>query len=180
MKVYPREEATLSMCIGCRHLDWQVSSTAQIFDALSPVISAVEHLTLKHERYAIPSAWRNEADRTQWRKLLGSFGNVKTLRAPNGLVRELSRSLRSDNGEHPLGLVPDVEGARIFRGGQFRRRCIHPIHQRTPDRRSSRNPCRSLSMAISVTVMTCSEQQLRYGIFAILELRTMIGFFLSL
>ena len=35
--------------VDCWHLDWQVSSVAQISNALSQVFSAVEHLTLKHE-----------------------------------------------------------------------------------------------------------------------------------
>ena len=35
--------------VDCWHLDWQVSSLAQISNALSQVFSAVEHLTLEHE-----------------------------------------------------------------------------------------------------------------------------------
>jgi hypothetical protein len=42
----------------------------------------------------------------QWRKLLRSFSNVKILRIDRRLVGELSRSLRPDDGELPLELLP--------------------------------------------------------------------------
>jgi hypothetical protein len=34
---------------------------------------------------------------------------VKTLRIDDGLVRELSRCLRLDDGEHPLELLPELQ-----------------------------------------------------------------------
>ena len=34
---------------------------------------------------------------------------MKTLRIDNGLVKELSRSLRPDDGEHPLELLPELQ-----------------------------------------------------------------------
>ena len=40
----------------------------------------------------------NEADRSKWRQLVGSFRNVKTLRIDEGLVEELSRCLELDDG----------------------------------------------------------------------------------
>jgi hypothetical protein len=51
----------------------------------------------------------NEVDRTEWRKLLRSFRNVKTLRIGNGLVEELSRCLRLEDGELPLGVLPELQ-----------------------------------------------------------------------
>ena len=110
--VYPREEVkmlTLYLEVGCRHLDWQVSSAAQIFTALSPVFSAVVDLTLDYREHSLSSEWHNEADHAQWREFLGSFDNVKTLRVHNGLVKELSCSLLPDDGEVPLGLLPELE-----------------------------------------------------------------------
>ena len=65
--------------VGCRPVDWQVASAAQIFNALAPVFSAVDLLSLEYERYFISSEWNHEADRGQWRELLRSFGNVKVL-----------------------------------------------------------------------------------------------------
>jgi hypothetical protein len=83
----------------CRHLDWQVSSAAQTFNALNPIFSAVEHLTLKHKVHSDSSEEHDGVDRTEWHKLLKSFRNVKTLRVDDGLVEELSRCLRMDDGE---------------------------------------------------------------------------------
>ncbi|KAI0270368.1 hypothetical protein BGY98DRAFT_238183 [Russula aff. rugulosa BPL654] len=92
---------------NCWHLDWQVSSVAQIFNALSQIFSAVEHLTLTHKDN--PSFEERDEDRTEWRKLLRSFSNVKTLCVRRGLVGALSRCLRLDDGEHPLELLPELQ-----------------------------------------------------------------------
>ena len=112
VKVYPREEAeirALQVNVRCLHLDWQVSSVAQIFNSLGQIFSTVEHLTFEHEVHSLSSEEHNEVDRTEWRKLLRSFSNVKTLRIDDGLVKELSRSLRLDDGELPLELLPELQ-----------------------------------------------------------------------
>jgi hypothetical protein len=109
---YPHEEAEihgLYITVYCWHLDWQVSSAAQIFNSLSPLFTAVEHLTLQHEVHSQSSEEHNEADRTEWRQLLGSFRNVKTLRIGEGLVEEMSRCLELDDGELPLELLPELQ-----------------------------------------------------------------------
>jgi len=95
--------------VDCWHLDWQVSSAGQISNALSQLFSAVEHLTLEHEVHSHSSEERNDVDRIEWRKLLGSFSNVKTLRVEDGLVEELSRCLRLEDGELPLELLPELQ-----------------------------------------------------------------------
>jgi hypothetical protein len=69
----------------------------------------VEHLTLVHKVHSQSSEEHNEVDRTEWRKLLGSFSNVKTLRIQDGLVGELSHCLRLEDGEHPLELLPELQ-----------------------------------------------------------------------
>jgi hypothetical protein len=97
-----------SIDVPCKHLDWQVSSMAQIFDVLGPLFSTVVDINLDYREHGSSPAWHNQADRTQWRQLLGSFNNVKTLCVHSGLVGELSRSLRSD-GEAPLELLPHLE-----------------------------------------------------------------------
>ena len=101
--------ATFSIIIDSSHLDWQVSSVAQIFNSLSQIFTAVEHLTLMHTTYSLSSEEHNEVDRSEWRKLLRSFGNVKTLHVDDGLVGELSRCLQLDDGELPLELLPDLQ-----------------------------------------------------------------------
>ena len=100
---------TFSMNVDCWHLDWQVSSVAQIFNALSQRFSAVEHLTLTHHIHSLSSEEHNEVERTEWRKLLRSFSNVKTLCVHRGFVGEISRCLLSENGEHPLELLPELQ-----------------------------------------------------------------------
>ena len=93
----------------CWRLDWQVSSVAQIANALSQVFSAVEHLTLEHEFHRQSSEEHNDVDRIQWRNLLRPFSNVRTLRVEYGLVNELSRFLRLEDGEHLLELLPKLQ-----------------------------------------------------------------------
>jgi hypothetical protein len=95
--------------IDCWHLDWQVSSVAQISSALSQVFSAVEHLTLKHEVHSQSSEEGDDVDRIEWRNLLRSFSNVKILRVEDGLVEELSHCLRLEDGEIPLELLPELQ-----------------------------------------------------------------------
>jgi hypothetical protein len=122
MEVYTHEEATgktyiLSIEADCYHLDRQVSSAAQIFNALSQKCSAVEHLTFEHSVHLLSSEEHNEVDRTEWRKLLGSFSNVKTLRIADGLVGEFSRCLRLDDGGFPLEFLPELEELTISGSG---------------------------------------------------------------
>jgi hypothetical protein len=113
VRVYPPEAnmplAAFSMKVACWHLDWQVSSVAQIFNALSEIFFAVEHLTLLYQVHSQSSEEHNEVDRTEWRKLFRSFSNVKTLRVYRGLVGELSRCLQLDNGEDPLEILPELQ-----------------------------------------------------------------------
>jgi len=96
------------MQVSCRHLDWQVSSIAQVFTVLSPLFSMVEELDLDYRTHTLSSKGHTQADHTLWRELLGSFGGVKTLRVHNGLVGELSRSLQLD-GAPPLDLLPELK-----------------------------------------------------------------------
>jgi hypothetical protein len=111
VSVYPHGEAetyALSIMVHCRHLDWQVSSAAQVFGLLGPMFSAVEHLTLEHRVYN-QSSEEHEADYTEWRKLLSSFRNAKTLHVAEGLVEELSRYLQPDDGEPSLETLPELQ-----------------------------------------------------------------------
>jgi hypothetical protein len=100
---------SFSIHVDCLHLDWQVSSMAQIFNAFSQIFSQVEHLTLEYKKHKRSSEEHNEVDRTEWRKLLRSFSNAKTLRIDGGLVREFSRCLLLEDGEHPLELLPELQ-----------------------------------------------------------------------
>ncbi|KAH9965076.1 hypothetical protein BJV74DRAFT_870126 [Russula compacta] len=123
----------LKMTVGCRHLDWQVASAAQIFNDLGTLLSAVERLTLVY----ISSEWNNRADRPQWRELLRPFGGMKELHVPNGLIGELSRSLLPENVEFPVELLPELRtlsySGASFAGDAFtafidaRQNAGHPV-----------------------------------------------------
>ncbi len=108
VRVYPCVSAMMcifSILVLCRVPDQQLSFVAQLFDVLSPVFSAVVDLAIN---LYLPSTQHDEANCTQWRKLLRSFRNVKTLRMPDVFNEDLFRSLRSD-GEPPLGLLPELK-----------------------------------------------------------------------
>jgi hypothetical protein len=117
--VYSPGDETKALIIGvpCWHLDWQISSVAQISNSLSHLLSAVEHLTLEHRIHSLTSEEHNKVDRTEWRKLLEPFGNAKTLLIGNGLVEQLSRCLELEDGELPLELLPELQELTYSRSG---------------------------------------------------------------
>jgi len=86
-----------------------VSSVAQIFNALGQRFSAVEYLILEHKEHSRSSKEHNDVDRAEWHKLLKPFSNVKTLCFDEGLVKELSRCLQSEDEEDPLELLPELQ-----------------------------------------------------------------------
>jgi len=98
----------ISIAVNCWHLDWQVSSVAQISNSLDQIFSAVERLVLRFSVHIKSSEEHNEVDRTEWRKLLSPFSNVKTLRIDSELVKDLSRFLELEDEEFPLGLLPEL------------------------------------------------------------------------
>ena len=119
LEVYPHLEAkthTLSISVDCWDLDWQVSSAAQISNMLSQKFSTIEHLTFRHEVHRRSSEEHNEVDRIEWRKLLGSFNNVKIIHIHNRLVWKFSRCLL-DDGELQRELLPELQEL-IFSGSR--------------------------------------------------------------
>ena len=109
--LYPRGEVNthaFSIKVDCRHLDWQVSSMAEISNSLSQVFSAVENLILTHEEHSQSSEEHNEVDRTEWRKLFRPFSNAKGLWVDDGLVGEVTRCLQSEDGELSLEALPEL------------------------------------------------------------------------
>jgi len=94
--------------VWCGHLDWQVSSMAQIFSVLGPLFSTVVKLTLDYTEHSLSSEWHNQANRTQWRELLGSFRNVETLCVHKDLFGEVSHTLQLD-GDPPLEILPELK-----------------------------------------------------------------------
>jgi hypothetical protein len=86
----------------------------------------VEALTLEYNRHFIPSEWNNEADRTYWRELLGSFNNVKTLIIDGNLVGQLSRALQPGEGESPTDMLPELQELRELRESDKPDELPHP------------------------------------------------------
>lgn len=113
VRLYPREGAALDASfirVGCgTHLEWQLTVAAQISDQLRAILSAVVNLTIKYEKDVLSPISDNDSDRTRWREILGSFSNVKTLRVPNALVKVLSHTLQSDEGESSEDLIPELK-----------------------------------------------------------------------
>ena len=115
--VYPHGKSEMyafTILILCYHLDWQVSSAAQISNSLDEIFSAVEHLNLAHSVHIRSSEEHNEVDRAEWRRLLRPFRNVKTLRIESGLVEDLFHSLQLEGGELPLELLPELQELSYF------------------------------------------------------------------
>jgi hypothetical protein len=95
----------LNIQIRCGHLNSQVASAAQILNALSPAFYIVEHLALYHKDFL----WSDRVEDIHWRELLKPFRNVEKLSVDGTLIGDLFRSLQSDCGEPPLGLLPELK-----------------------------------------------------------------------
>jgi len=107
----------LSLEVGCRHIDWQVSAAAQVFHALVAILSITEHLALGYDEHDRSSEHHNEINRMQWRNLLRQFNGVKALHIYENLISHLSRSLQLENGESPLELLPELLELVYYKGG---------------------------------------------------------------
>jgi hypothetical protein len=122
MATFPHEETDLSQSLHirvlCLHLDLQVSAMTQISNSLCRMFSAVEHLTLSYEFHTQSSMEHNEVDRTEWRRILKSFSNVKTLRVEDGLEEEIARCLRLDDEELPLDVLPELHDLTYSRNSE--------------------------------------------------------------
>ena len=94
--------------VGCRHVDWQVSAAAQILNTLVSVLSVVD-LTLEYEEHSLSSEQHNRINRTQWRNLLRPFNSVKALHIPDDLISHISHSLKLEDGESPMELLPELK-----------------------------------------------------------------------
>jgi hypothetical protein len=106
--------------VKCQPLGWQAACASQICHALGPLLAEVESLTLGfHMDSSVP--WQDEIDLEKWHGLLRTFAHVKSLRLSGGLVGDLFRSLQLNEGELPLGLLPDlrelVPGGREYTDG---------------------------------------------------------------
>jgi hypothetical protein len=102
------QKCSLHLQIICKHLDWQVASAVQIFESISPVFSGVEELMFFHVARNRSADPHDKVDRTQWRKLLRLFNNVKSFGVPETLSGRFSHSLCSADGEMSMELLPNL------------------------------------------------------------------------
>ena len=94
--------------VNCRPLNWQAACAAQICNTLAPLLASVGSLTLGfHKDGSVP--WKDEIDRAQWHGLLRTFAGVKSLQLTGGLAGDLFSSLRLDELELTLELLPGLE-----------------------------------------------------------------------
>jgi hypothetical protein len=110
--VYPHEDTTMynfNLEIPCRYLRRKLVSATQIFHALRPVISGVEHLTLDLESSCVERPKRRNGAYRQWREFLGLFGNVKTLRVDKDYLRQISGTLQMGGGGSHTVLLPELK-----------------------------------------------------------------------
>jgi hypothetical protein len=112
VEVYPyvgTSKYVLRLEIRCIHLNWQVASAVQLLSALRTLFSTVVHLFLVFRRNLRSTERNDEVDRRQWRELLMTFGNVKTLGVYDDFGGQIPRSLQVGNGEPPLELLPELQ-----------------------------------------------------------------------
>jgi hypothetical protein len=108
----PREGAimsALSVSVDCRAHHRRVFWAAQMCGVLGPVSSTVVDLALFHEESVFWIPLYNHASRIQWREVLKSFNNVKTLSLSKAFLWELSLSLQVYDGESPMEVLPELK-----------------------------------------------------------------------
>ena len=93
--------------VKCQRLDWQVTCAAQICHALEPLFAGVESLILGFYKDGSAS-WQDEIDHEEWHGLFRIFAGVKSLQLTGGLVGDLFRSLRLDEGKLRLELLSEL------------------------------------------------------------------------
>jgi hypothetical protein len=121
--VFPPSETTAFALYMQKHLYWQETSMAQIFNVLKLASEAVVDLALDYTEYSSMPEEHNQAGCKLWRNLRGPFRNLSTLRVHNDLIWEISNSLRSGE-EPPLEILPELK-ALYLREAMVTRRSPH-------------------------------------------------------
>ena len=99
----------ISIAVYSSPLDSQVYSVARIFDSIGQIFSTVEYLDLHYQEFY---EQQNVFERTEWRRLLRPFGNVRTLCIAEELVEGVAGCLWVEDGEDPLELLPELQELR--------------------------------------------------------------------
>ena len=94
----------IKLGISCGHIDWQLSSLAQIFNSSFPqaLLLAVESLVIRSNESQM--RWQDDIEGNQWLELLHSFTAVKNLYVPSKFMQGIALAAQEPVG----GSVPDV------------------------------------------------------------------------
>ncbi|KAI0263969.1 hypothetical protein BC834DRAFT_284129 [Gloeopeniophorella convolvens] len=106
------QDSYLELAVYCRRLDWQVAAAAQIFPALSPILSIANELDLGVDASGQWPREQDEVDQALWRQLLQIFTGVETLIVGPDLVKDILRSLPQGDEELPPDLLPQLRELR--------------------------------------------------------------------
>jgi len=101
-----RNLGELFLVISGGPLDWQISSTTQIFTQLSPFLSNVKILTFG--KYPSAPAVDEDVDPTQWLELFRPFCSVWSVRVTEKLVPDVAIALGGLSGDAALGVLPKL------------------------------------------------------------------------
>ncbi|KAH9034680.1 hypothetical protein EDB84DRAFT_57913 [Lactarius hengduanensis] len=105
----PESHARLTLQISCEHLDWQLSSMAQICDNLSPFLSSVQDLGIGTTQR--PSGM-GDVDGEQWLELIRAFDGAEDFRVASELTTDILHALRPVDGEYTT-VFPALRNLRI-------------------------------------------------------------------
>ena len=89
----PESPTRLDLRVSCEHLDWQLSSMAQICSKLSPFLSLIEDLLI--DTTNLPTE-QDDMDSAQWPELIRSFSGAKDFRLTGELATNVLQSLFQD------------------------------------------------------------------------------------
>jgi hypothetical protein len=99
-----RNLGELFLVISGGPLDWQLSSTTQIFTQLSPLLSNVKILAFG--KYPSAPAIEDDVDPTQWLELFRPFSSVWNVRVTEKLVPDVALALGGLSEDAAPGVLP--------------------------------------------------------------------------
>ena len=103
--------AQFKMEIRCQRPDWQLSSMAQIFGQLLPLLSQVEQLEIREGFWLEYSRWRDDPDMSPslWLELLHLFVAVWSLHVSEVLVPPIAVALQELGEGRTMEVLPALQ-----------------------------------------------------------------------
>ncbi|KAN0138218.1 hypothetical protein V8E53_004107 [Lactarius tabidus] len=98
----PGSPAQLTLRVSCEHLDWQLSSMAQICSRFSPFLSPVEDLYIETTN---PPTVQGDMDSARWPGLIRSFRGAKDFRVTGELATAILQALGQ---ERTIAMLPSL------------------------------------------------------------------------